>query len=461
MGYLPEIALSARCTPGMTHAENLTQESADKCSRLLQENHYDYHIFTHEEEDKGVHLHNHLVHHDTTLYALGATPEQLEAHHRRNTLYQRLPPKREESRVVSEMADYARYKSFLGDESHYLDFVHFFEKEIRDLGYQAVLQKYLVSEDEVGMDMLPRIYMGYVHSLMHVGIALEFNQMAILAEGLAQAAVHHDYWYTDWMNKVDRDAKRTEESALPLSDCLDLCRADDIIRNSSSIDFQRQFEGDKFVMRKEMVRDGVCANAGKEIGCVAARYRVDPNDLDRATAELINSAVYSSIGAQKPPHECRYDFFLIHGTNASIWHSAFLAEPSLSARQKARLLEYTGRCIMLLYASMGCPEPRLDWVLTHRPRLPRNDWASVFQRVCLHEDDGHMSKLVRAIAHARKVSEPYDSRPEFRVKQHMFLPAAVAAVDGGSKKPMEGTIHFDLVRGAAWPEAWSQVPVRA
>lgn len=110
---------------------------------------------------------------------------------------------------------------------------------------------------------------------------------------------------------------------------------------------------------------------------------------------------------------------------------------------------------------MGCPEPRLDWILTHRPRLPRNDWNSVFQRACMHEDDGHMSKLVRAIAHARKVSEPYDARPEFRVKQHVFLPAATAAIDGGSEKPMDGTIHFDLVRGAAWPEAWSRVPVRA
>lgn len=167
----------------MTHAEHLTQESADMCSKLLQENHSEYHIFTTEEEEKGVsslmfqltrqsnstqseiqvYLHNHIVHHDITLWALGATPEQIEAHHRQNTTYQRLPPKREESSVIHEMADYTRFTSYLGDESHYLDFVHFFENEIRDLGYQAVLQKYLVSEDKVGMDMLPRMYMGMLH----------------------------------------------------------------------------------------------------------------------------------------------------------------------------------------------------------------------------------------------------------------------------------------------------------
>lgn len=114
--------------------------------------------------------------------------------------------------------------------------------------------------------------------------------MSIMAEGFAQAAVHHDYWYTDWMNRVDTDAKWAKEPALSLSDCLDLCRAHDVIRNCSSIDFQQQSEGGKFVLRKEMVRDGVCANAGDAIGVVAARYRVDPTDLDRATAELINSA---------------------------------------------------------------------------------------------------------------------------------------------------------------------------
>ena len=43
-------------------------------------------------------------------------------------------------------------------------------------------------------------------------------------------------------------------------------------------------------MRKEMIKDGVCGNAFEPLGVVAARYKVDPNDLERATAELINTA---------------------------------------------------------------------------------------------------------------------------------------------------------------------------
>lgn len=50
------ISLCPTCTPGMIHAEILTHESAETCSRLLRENHADYHIFTTEEEEKGVRL---------------------------------------------------------------------------------------------------------------------------------------------------------------------------------------------------------------------------------------------------------------------------------------------------------------------------------------------------------------------------------------------------------------------
>lgn len=166
--------------------------------------------------------------------------------------------------------------------------------------------------------------------------------------------------------------------------------------------------------------------------------------------------VYMSASAQKPPFQCRYDFFLIHSTNSTIWQTAFTNEPSLTNLQKARLIEYSGRVMLMLYAGMGCPEPRLDWLLSQPPKEPGSDWARVIERVCQHKDDGHMAKLVRVIRHAEEVSRPYDSRPEFRLKQHMFLPAAQAAVDSGTDRPMEGVFHFDFVRGAAWPEAWEK-----
>ena len=59
------------------------------------------------------------------------------------------------------------------------------------------------------------------------------------------------------------------------------------------------------------------------------------------------------------------------------------------------------------------------------------------------------------------VSKMYDDLPEFKVKQDMFLPAAIAAMDSGSGKPMEWTKHFDFMRGAGYAEAWEDVPLRS
>ncbi len=41
-------------TPGLVHVDNLTQESAQETTALLDENNSRYHIFSTTEDDKGV-----------------------------------------------------------------------------------------------------------------------------------------------------------------------------------------------------------------------------------------------------------------------------------------------------------------------------------------------------------------------------------------------------------------------
>ena len=115
----------------------------------------------------------------------------------------------------------------------------------------------------------------------------------------------------------------------------------------------------------------------------------------------------------------------------------------------------------MTYAGMGAPEPMFDRLLSHPSKLPNQNWATVFERACYHGDDGHMSKLIRVMRHAENVSKSYDHLLEFKVKQSMFLPAAIAAIDSGSKQPMEWTKHFDFIRGAGYPGAWENVPLRS
>jgi hypothetical protein len=171
-------------------------------------------------------------------------------------------------------------------------------------------------------------------------------------------------------------------------------------------------------------------------------------------------AVWIASMAQRKPYLAHFDFFLIHGSNAAIWQTAMTNEASLTRAQKARLIEFTGRTILMLYAGMGSPEPNIQWLLSQPPKEPGTGWDRVWERACGHKDDGHMAKLIRAIRHAQEVSAPYDGEADFHMKQHMFLPAGQAAIDSGSNKPMEGVLHFDFVRGCAFPEAWEKYEVR-
>ncbi|KAI8633674.1 hypothetical protein F5Y19DRAFT_461999 [Xylariaceae sp. FL1651] len=448
-------------TPGLVHADGLTAESAKTTTELLKENNEKYHIFFTIEDHMGVYLHNHIAHHDLTLWALGAKPHVLRSQHDRNTLYMRdamivVEP------LVQDLEDDTIFKKCLGREENFRNFEKYFIGQIKKRGYQAVLQKYLVGGGDIADDMHIRIYMGYVHGLIHIGLALEFRQPLLLAEGLAQAAVHHDMWYVEYLRGAEALASEAKESPLPLADIIDMEREDEKIRTASSLEFHTQVRkhSGRWAMDKELARDGILPNAKAEILRLAARWRVDPDDVEQATAELINTAVYIVAGAQLPPYECAFDFYLLHCLTASIGHASFLRESSMTKGQKARLLEYTGRICMLTYAGMGCPQLRLDYLCSHRSKLPKQGWTEVFDRACYHEDDGHMSKMIRSTMLAEELSSPYNHLREFRVKKDMFLTAGIAMIDSGSKQPMTWTKHWDFVRGAGYPEAWTRFPKR-
>ena len=160
MGHLSPVKIDFISTPGLIHANTLSQESANAASKLMNENHADFHIFTTTEEDRGVFMHNHLAHHCFTLFALGASPGTLSWQYRRNTGYQRQPMKLPNQDSALSLLKPEKYREALGDESLYYDFVHFFEYIIKEHGYQYLLQKYLLDGGEFANDMLPRMYMG-------------------------------------------------------------------------------------------------------------------------------------------------------------------------------------------------------------------------------------------------------------------------------------------------------------
>ena len=106
------------------------------------------------------HLHNHAVHHTLTLWSLGADPEQMWEHYVHNTSYMLKTLKKADHGTVDDLGRIFSFKKHLGNEYYYQDYVHHFEREIRDLGYQEVIQKYLVGGSEIANDIMPRMWMG-------------------------------------------------------------------------------------------------------------------------------------------------------------------------------------------------------------------------------------------------------------------------------------------------------------
>jgi len=141
-------------TAGVYHAPDISSQSAKAASDLLQENHDSHHVFFNQSG-----FHNHIAHHLLAIYALGASPQELQKAYNDNKGYQRkLKPVQQNN--VEDMSDRKKFKEFLGKEKYFHDYEAFFGKEIDAKGWQGVLQEQLFAGDEHAENMLIRMYAG-------------------------------------------------------------------------------------------------------------------------------------------------------------------------------------------------------------------------------------------------------------------------------------------------------------
>lgn len=203
------------------------------------------------------------------------------------------------------------------------------------------------------------------------------------------------------------------------------------------------------------IRDGILARAGSKMINYASQYTVPASaPLDEKTAEMINAASYLTACAQHPPHRIMFDFYYMHCVNASIFFSAFNAQSWIADKDKRRLLEWKGRMDLAMYASRASPPLLLSEVTGYQSTSsPGRD---AFERVRAYPDDGHAAKLVRAFAHGSKVSQPYETRAEFKIKAEQWEKLGGMVVDSVEGAGEEG----NWVRSAGFEEAWEKVPKR-
>jgi hypothetical protein len=237
----------------------------------------------------------------------------------------------------------------------------------------------------------------------------------------------------------------------------------DIRSNTKLVNSPHESDGNK-------VRDGILVRAGAEMIAEAKKWwiprsstdgKITEQALQRGLAEMINTCVWFAGAAQRSDREVKFDFFYMHCVNLSVFYRALMSSSWIDLEDRARLLEMKARTDLALYVSRGSPELRGDEINNYTPRTSTgklDSWESVIARVtALPNDDGHASKLIRALKGGEEVCVPWEKElkeDEMPVRGNMWLKLANMAIDsveaGGPK----------WVRNVGWDSAWEDVPLR-
>lgn len=132
---------------------------------------------------------------------------------------------------------------------------------------------------------------GFLHPIIHIGFGIEFNQPAIIAESLAQGAIH-ETWTGEFLVEAEKRAKAnpsSEQKSLP--ELIDGIRADKKLSTAAEWN-----DGNK-------IRDGILKRAPEEMFKLATQWSVTEDNLEEKTAEMINNAIYFTAAAQHPPKQ--------------------------------------------------------------------------------------------------------------------------------------------------------------
>lgn len=136
---------------------------------------------------------------------------------------------------------------------------------------------------------------------------VEWAQPAIVAMGLAQAAVHNDQGLKKFLFATDERARLSAASSsapMPsITSLLEAVRADEALAGSAHLTDSNK------------IRDGVLKRAYEPALDVTGRVRVaaDQDEIDERTAEMYHATIYEGAAAAlaMPDKEPKWDFFLM------------------------------------------------------------------------------------------------------------------------------------------------------
>jgi hypothetical protein len=260
-----------------------------------------------------------MAHHLCTLYGAGATPEELQAAFDRDAEIQIDQFQLNQGVLADLRRDWtANAPKYLGDAKYYTDFLRYFQEQVDARGWKNALVEYLFSGKESTHDMYRRSWgsksiirntckgvkfdeaTGFAHSFIQLMYGIEWDQPAIIAQGLAQSAIH-DTYVGDFLAKVDKAAAANPPSQrLNTSELYEQVHSDPNFVNSV-----RNGNPNKILNAVEVL----CPDEALDY---LAQVKADPNNLAEGIAENIHAAAYmASACVFHPPDYPRFDFFLM------------------------------------------------------------------------------------------------------------------------------------------------------
>ena len=113
--------------------------------------------------------------------------------------------------------------------------------------------------------------------MIHLGFGIEFEQPAIIAEALAQAALHDSYLLPFLSRAEEAATKSASHSPVAMTDIVEMIRSDEKLSVAAHWE-----DGNK-------LKDGILHRAPDEMTAYARLWTVDPNQLEYRTAEMVNT----------------------------------------------------------------------------------------------------------------------------------------------------------------------------
>ncbi|KAF8063382.1 hypothetical protein FPV67DRAFT_1506313 [Lyophyllum atratum] len=407
----------------------INPESTATLREVLKDNHQRWHIFF---NDMG--FHNHSSHRAIANWALGAAGEVIKTGYELDSTYQR--PAFDPPGPINTK----NFKDHLGDKPYYGGYLAFFTDIIREQGVAATIEQYVFSKDvNIGVagkepQIFNRFLGGLLHPMIHVGYGLEFCLPGMVAEGLAEAAVHS----LDASAGIPDDFFDYGGSTKGVEDTLSRFKSL-VVSQPESKKLGAKNGVHVFTVLARVLNDpelgkvvdtgsGMFSTTMKNHVSALVKHMADwhvdatnPRDVKRKIEELswMNPLIFG-VGGWAPDKPFNSDFFHMHLVTSSIFlasYTAYLTPSSQEHLLRGYLLVCLGWWVSRgrpnldikgFYATTSphpppsgpLPTPHKDALHPSDPAkaVTPNAWLPIIESALLHPDD-HFPKLQRALAH--------------------------------------------------------------